>query len=133
MATNVASDTSTATAKKSSRNPMASHRPMIGMWKSRWKRQPNASMMVRIRIVKPHMVKKWAVPGHRPLQELLLAGDLDQLGLDPLRDVLGPAGHGGLPGGDEPSQPEEPSPRDGEHHEDDHEPDGDSDGHCGSS
>jgi len=42
---------------------MASQRPMIGMWKSRWKSAPNASMMVRIRMVKPHMVKKWAVPG----------------------------------------------------------------------
>ena len=39
--------------------------------------------------------------GHGPLEQLLLAGHLDQLGLEPGRDVLGPARHGGLAGADQ--------------------------------
>ena len=63
MAMNTSSDKMTATAKKSSRNPMMARLPMSGMAKERANRQPNASMMVRVRTVKPHMVKKWATPG----------------------------------------------------------------------
>ena len=63
MATNTSRETSTATAKKSSRKPMTAVCPISGMWKSRWKRQPYASMMVRNRIVKPQKVKAWARPG----------------------------------------------------------------------
>ena len=44
-------------------------------------------MMVSSRMVKPHMVKKWADPGHRPLQELALAGHFGQLGLGPGHDA----------------------------------------------
>ena len=63
MAMNAASDTSTATAKKSSMKPMTAVLPIRGMAKLRANRQPKASMMVRMRMVKPHMVKKWAMPG----------------------------------------------------------------------
>ena len=55
--------TSTAHAKKSSTEPTQSQVPMIGMWKYLSKRSPYASMIVSSRIVKPHMVKKWARPG----------------------------------------------------------------------
>ena len=104
--------------------------PISGMWKSRWNRQPYASMMVRNRMVKPQKVKAWARPGHRPLQQLLLAAHLDQLGLDPLGDVLEAGGDGGLAGGDEPEEPEEPAAGDGEHHRGDTETYGKSEGHC---
>jgi hypothetical protein len=63
MPTNTPSEMITATAKKSSRKPMNAVWPMRGMWKSRWNRQPNASMMVRNKMVKPQKVKAWATPG----------------------------------------------------------------------
>jgi hypothetical protein len=71
--------------------------------------------------------------GHGPLKQLLLAGNLDEFGLQSGRNVLGPAGHGGLPGCDEPAQPEKPPASDGKHHKCDSESQNDSDGHCGSS
>ena len=40
MPTKTHSDTSTATVKKSSRNPMKAVWPISGMWKLRWNRQP---------------------------------------------------------------------------------------------
>ncbi len=63
MPTNTRRETMTATAKKSSRKPITAVCPMMGMWKSRWNRHPNASMMVRKRMVKPQKVKAWAIPG----------------------------------------------------------------------
>ncbi len=59
----VISATRTAQAKKSSTKPTQSQVPMPGMWKYLSKRSPYASMMVSNRMVKPHMVKKWASPG----------------------------------------------------------------------
>ncbi len=57
------SATSTAQVKKSSTKPTQSQVPMSGMWKYLSKRRPYASMIVSSRMVKPHMVKKWARPG----------------------------------------------------------------------
>ena len=63
MPTKTSSESTTATAKKSSRKPMTGGVADRGMWKSRWNRQPKASMMVRNRMVKPQKVKAWARPG----------------------------------------------------------------------
>ena len=81
-------------------------------------------------MVKPQKVKAWAMPGHRPLQQLLLAAHLDQLGLDPLGHVLEAARDRGLTGRDQAEEPEEPAAGDGEHHRGDPEPEGESEGHC---
>jgi len=43
---------------------------------------------VVINTVNPHMVKKCASPGTVPLQELLLTGDFDDLGLADLAQPL---------------------------------------------
>ena len=50
---NVTIPTSTPTANRSSRNPIAGQRPMPGMWKSRSNSPPQASMIVRVRTMKP--------------------------------------------------------------------------------
>ena len=50
----------------------------------------------------------------RPLQELPLAADLDELGLDPLGMSLS-GRDGRLPGGDQPEEPDEAPTGDGEH------------------
>ena len=63
MMAKVISASNTAQAKKSSTKPTQSQVPMPGMWKYLLKRSPYASMIVRSKIVKPHMVKKWARPG----------------------------------------------------------------------
>ena len=56
-------------------------------------------------MVKPHMVKKWAMPGTVHWRSFFWPGHLDQLRLQTCGDVLGPARHRRLAGGDEaPSQ-----------------------------
>ena len=60
---NTDNDTSTAQAKKSSMKPTTAEWPMPGMAKFFWNRSPYASMIVRMRMVKPQNVNAWARPG----------------------------------------------------------------------
>jgi len=43
---------------------------MPGMWKLTTNSEPYASMIVRSKMVKPHIVKKWARPGTVHLSSL---------------------------------------------------------------
>ena len=133
MVMNVAIEIRTATAKKSSMKPMTAVLPMRGRAKLRANRAPKASMIVRIRMVKPHMVKKWAMPGTVHWSSFFCPATSTSSALTRAGMSLTRLGHSGLTGSDEPAQPEEPSTRDGEHHERDDESDAESDGHCGSS
>ena len=81
-------------------------------------------MIVVIRMVKPHIVKKWRQSGHRPLQELLLTRDLEHLGLADLAEPV-PATRGRLAAADEARQPVEAAP--GEREADDRDAQSDDD------
>ena len=63
MTANTISPSSTATPKKSSRNPSARVCPISGIAKSASNSAPNASMIVNVRIRKPQNTKKCAMPG----------------------------------------------------------------------
>ena len=117
MVMNVAIEIRTATAKKSSMKPMTAVLPMSGMGEAAGEQVPEGLDDGEDQDGEAPHGEEVGHARHRPLQQLLLPGDLDQLGLDPGRDVLDPARDGGLTGSDEPAQPEEPSTRDGEHHE----------------
>ena len=112
----------TATAKKSSRNPMTAVCPIRGMWKSRWKRQPKASMMVRKRMVKPQKVKAWATPGTVHCSSFFWPPTSTSSALTRLGTSANRRRHGRLTGGDESVEPEESAAGDGEHHRGDPEP-----------
>ena len=68
-------------------------------------------------MVKPHMVKKWAMPGTVHWRSFFWPATSTSSALSRAGMSLARLGHGGLAGGDEAAQPEEPSARDGEHHE----------------
>ena len=88
-------------------------------------------MIVSSRMVKPHMVKKWARPATGFLQELALTGHLRQLGPDPGRGVLEPT-LVGLPRLHQTEEEEEPASGYGEGENGHGQADGDPDGHVSS-
>jgi len=63
MTEKVASDTRTAVAKKSSRNPRAAQCPISGIAKSLLNSAPYASRIVATSTMNAQNVKKWAAPG----------------------------------------------------------------------
>ena len=88
MIANVMMPSSTATAKKSCRKPSASQRPTNGMWKSGSNSTPYASRYTVARTKKPHMVKKWAMPGIDQFSSRGLPEDLFDLGGDARAEVV---------------------------------------------
>ncbi len=103
------------------------------MWKSFWKRQPYASMIVSSRIVKPHIVKKWATPGMVHFKSFRCPATSVSSASALREDAASyPVGRR-LTGPDQPGQPVEPPAGDGQRDDGDGQSDSDPDGHCSSS
>ena len=80
---------------------------MPGKKKSRLNRAPQVSITVKIKMMKPHIVAKWAMPGAGPLQQLALPEHFRELGPGAARGAVEPA-RGGRAAADHLEQEEHP-------------------------